>query len=201
MTDYEATRKAIDNRLFWWLLSMAMLAVLSLLAWQLGISYRNQVKTAEINAHNIASILDARLDVTLRHISADLKSIVSDISPEALNQKAVPRFAREINTNLDRRMFDLEEMAGYRIHDANGDTLYSSDDKYTARVNVADREYFRMVRDNPQSGMVFSDVVTGRSNGAQVLVISRGVFDGNGKFLGIVHGMINLGFYQSQFHR
>jgi len=200
MNEHEATRNAIDNRLFWWLLSMAMLAVPLLLAWQLGISYRNQVKTAEINAHNIASILDARLDVTLRHINADLKSIVTDIPLEALSQKAVPRFSREINSNLDRRMFDLEEMAGYRVHDANGDTLYSSDNKNTARVNVADREYFRKVRDNPKSGLVFSDVVTGRSNGAQVLVISRGVFDGNGKFLAIVHGMINLGFYRAQFH-
>ena len=199
MHDPITTPKAVDNRLFWWLLALVMFALLLLLGWQLGISYRDQVKTAEINTHNIASILDARLDVTLRHIDADLKSIASAIPQEALSQKSVSRFSREINANLDSRMFDLEEMAGYRIHDANGDTLYSSDNANTQRVNIADRQYFQLIRDNPRAGLVFSDVVTGRSNGRQVLVIIRGLRDGNGKFLGIVHGMVNLEFYRAQF--
>jgi PAS domain S-box-containing protein len=199
MREPGAARDIIDNRLFWWLLAMAMITLLLLLGWQLGISYRNQIKTAEINTHNIASILDARLDVTLRHIDADLKIIASAIPEAALNQKAVPRFAAEINSNLDGRMFDLEEMAGYRIHDANGDTLYSSDSANTARVNIADREYFKLLREDHGAGLVFSDAVIGRSNGKPVMVVLRGLRNPQGEFLGIVHGMINLEYYSTQF--
>ena len=116
-----------------------------------------------------------------------------------MNQKYVYHYSREINANLDRRLFDLEEMEGYRIHDANGDPLYSSDSKYDPHINVADRAYFRQVRDNPDPDLVFSEVLISRSNGAKILVISRALRDSHGKFMGLVQGMINLEYYRAQF--
>ncbi|MEI7613111.1 MAG: ATP-binding protein [Betaproteobacteria bacterium] len=199
MTDRRVVRAAVNARLFWGLLAMVMLAVLLLLGGQLWISYRDQIKTAEISTHNIASIFDVRLEATLRRTAADLLSIATTVPQEALTQNAVPRYAREINANLDGRMFNLEEMSGYRIHDAQGDTLYSSDNAHTVRVNIADRAYFSALRDHPDAGLVFSEVVTGRSTGRQVLVIIRGLWDKSGHFKGIVHGMINLDYYREQF--
>jgi PAS domain S-box-containing protein len=181
------------------LLLMALLLLLLLLAYQLWLSYRDHVNTAEINTRNLAAIFETRLDATLRRTDADLKALASDIPLAALNQKAVPRYEREVNAHLDGRLFNVEEMAGYRVHDANGDTLYTSDSARVQRVNIADRPYFRRVRDDPGAGLVFSDVITSRSTGRQVLVIARALRDERGKFMGIVHGLLELGYYRQQF--
>ena len=176
-----------------------MLILLLLVVAQLWVSYQDQVKTAEISTRNLAAIFEARLDATLRRTDADLQTLAASIPREAMNQSVVPIFEKEINANLDSRVFNIDEMAGYRIHDANGDTLYPSDSAHVKRINIADRPYFRQVRDDPGIGLLYSDVVTGRSLGRPVMVIIRAIRDRNGRFLGIVHGMLELDYYRKQF--
>lgn len=192
---FRATRARLPGGL----LAFALVLLLMLLAYQLWISYRDQVRTAEISTRNLAVLFETRLQGTLRRIDADLAALVEDLPPEALNQRAVARFGPAINADLDRRMFNLEEMAGYRIHDAAGDTLYASDNANVQRVNVADRSYFTYLRDHPDAGLVFSEVVTGRSTNRQVLVILRALRGADGRFAGIVHGLLELGYYKRQF--
>lgn len=199
MIDRAVFRNTAHNRLYAGLLFLVMVTLLLLLGNQIRLSYRDQVRAAESSTHNIASIFEARLEATLRRIDADLKALAVEIPLAALNQKAVPRYARDVNAWLDSRMFNMDEMAGYRVHDAHGDSLYSSDSARTQKVNVADREYFIRVRDNPNAGLVLSDVVTGRSTGLQVIVVVRALRDKHGRFMGIVHGMVNLGHYRKQF--
>ena len=181
------------------LVGIGLAVLLILLAGQLWASYRDQVRDAEVSTRNLAAMFETRLDATLRRTDADLQTLAAIIPPEAMNQAAVPRFEKELNANLDSRLFNIEEMAGYRVHDANGDTLYSSDSAHVQRINISDRTYFRQLRDDPGIGLLFSEVVTGRSLGRQVLVIIRAVRDRDGKFLGIVHGMLELEYYRRQF--
>jgi PAS domain S-box-containing protein len=199
MADRRGVNEVANPRLFWVLLVVVMLVVLLLLGGQLWISYREQVKTAEISTHNIASIFDVRLEATLRRTEADLQTIAANIPPEALTQQAVSRYAKEINANLDGRIFNLEEMSGYQIHDAEGDTLYSSDNVHALRDNIADRAYFSQLRDSPDIGLVFSEVEIVRRTGRQTLLIVRGLRDTSGRFKGVVRGMINLDYYREQF--
>lgn len=187
------------DRWFGVLLPAAFLALLALLGGQLWISYQDKIRWAELGTRNIAAIFDARLDATLRRTDADLIAIAQSLPIEALDQKAVPQFAAAINAHLDERMFNLDEMSGYRIHDAQGDTLYSSDSASTVRVNVADRAYFKRVRDDPAAGLVISDVIVGKSTRQPVLVVVRALRDAAGNFRGIVHGMVNLDYYRNQF--
>lgn len=182
-------------------LAAALLILILLLSYQLWLSYDNQVRAAEVGTRNLASIFETRLDMTLHRTDADLVAFAKDIPAAALSQKSVPLYAREINAKLDSRLFSVEEMAGYRVHDANGDTLYSSDSAHTQRVNISDRAYFKALRENPDLGLVFSDVVTGRSTGKQILVIVRALRDEQGKFAGIVHGMLELEYYRKQFRQ
>jgi len=181
------------------LIGFGLLVLLVLLGGQLWVSYRDQIKTAETTTRNLAAMFETRLDATLRRTDADLQTLAAIIPPEAMNQAAVPVFEKELNADLDSRVFNIEEMAGYRVHDANGDTLYTSDSAHVQRINISDRPYFRQLRDDPGIGLLFSEVLTGRSLGRQVLVIIRAIRDRNGKFLGIVHGMLELEYYRKQF--
>lgn len=187
------------TRLFWWVLALVLLTLLLLLGGQLWISYRDQVKTAEISTRNIASIFDVRLEATLRRTDADLLAIAANVPPDALNQNAVARYAAEINSDLDGRVVSLEEMSGFRIHGAEGDMLYSSSNTHMGRTGIADQGYFRLLRDSPEAGLVFSEVVTRRSTGRQILVLARALRDESGRFKGVVQGMVNLEYYRAQF--
>ena len=181
------------------LLAGSVLVLLLLLAFQLGLSYQDQLRSAEVSTRNLAAILDARLEATLRRTDAGLQALAREIPSTALSQKAVARYAPLINARLDSRLLNMDEMAGYRVHDAKGDSLYVSDRGHSLRINIADRAYFRRLRDDPSAGLVFSDVVTGRGTGRPVLVVARALRDHQGKFRGIVHGMIELEYYRSQF--
>ena len=181
------------------LLIGALLVLLSLLAYQLWLSYRDQVRTAEISSRNLVSIFEARLDATLRRTDADLKALSIDIPQGALSQQSIPYFEKAINAELDRRLFNVDEMAGYRVHDANGDTLYTSGSAHAQRVNIADRAYFQQLRDNPSAGVIISDVITDRGTGRQVVAIVRALRGDHGKFMGVVHGLLELEYYRKQF--
>ncbi len=198
MTDLSAIRK-MRSRLPGGLLLVALLLLLMLLAYQLWLSYQDKIRTAEITTRNYAEIFDARLQATLLRTDTELKLLAEEIPLTALRQKAVPYFQREVNSHLDSRLFNLQEMAGYRVHDANGDTLYTSNRANVANVNIADRAYFKRLRDDPGVGLLFSEVVTGRTTGRQALVIARALRDKNGKFMGIVHGILELEYYRKQF--
>ena len=109
------------------LLIVGMLMLVVLLAYQLWLSYSDQVSAAETNARNLAAIFETRLEATLRRTDADLKALEEAIPMAALSQKAVPAYINEINANLDSRLFNVDEMAGYRVHHLNGDTLYATE--------------------------------------------------------------------------
>lgn len=181
------------------LLLAALLVLLLLLAYQLWLSYRGSVSAAEMTTRNYAEILEARLQATLRRTDTELQLLVAEMPQKALSKDAASRFEQRMNAHLDSRLFNLQEMAGYRVHDAQGDTLYTSDRANVANVNIADRAYFKLLRDDTRAGLVFSEVLTNRSTGRPMLVIARGLRDERGKFMGVVHGLLELEYYRKQF--
>ena len=196
MSDSAAAVRRLTTRA---LLAVALLLLLFLLAFQLGLSYRDQVRSAEISTRNLAAIFEARLDAALRRTDADLQALAGEIPRAALHRAAVSRYAESVNPALDRRLFNRDEVVCYRVHDANGDALYGSGKAPVARINIADRDYFQRLRDDPQAGLVFSAVLNNRRTGRPVLVVARALRDAQGKFLGSVNGLIELEYYRRQF--
>lgn len=200
----KATIDGVSNKPPGTLLAWSLLILLFLLAYQLRLSYRDQVRTAEISSQNLAAIFETRLDATLRRTDADLQALVIEIPTAALNKDAVSHFEREVNGGLERMLFNVEEMIGYRVHDAEGNLLYASGVQKTQCdrpkcVNVEGREYFRSLRDGQEVGLLFSDVLTDRLTGREVLVVARAIRDEQGEFLGIVRGLLGLEYYKKQF--
>ena len=181
------------------LLGATVLVMTVLVAYRLSVSRGEEIAAAEVATRNYAAIFEARLDASLRRIDADLKSLVREIPLAALNPKSVPRYAQELDPHLDSHLFNFREIAGYRVADAKGDTLYTSASAGTPRINVSDRDYFQMLRDNPKADLVFSEVVTGRSTGREVIAVARALRDPRGEFLGIIYGILELEYLQKLF--
>jgi len=181
------------------LLSIVALTVTPLVGYLIWTGYQQEMHDAETTTRDYAAILDARLEATLRRADADLLDIARRIPVAALSQQAAPRYAHQFDVDLDYRLFNLRELTGYRVADRYGETLYTSASATTPRVSVSDRSYFHQLRDNPQAGLVFSEVITGRSTGKQVIAIARALTDGRGHFMGIVYGLLELEHFQSLF--
>lgn len=81
-----------------------------------------------------------------------------------------------------------------RISDIDGNILYSPDDKSAPRVNIADREYFIRLRDNPQLGLLISPPVAGRVSGKAVIALARPLLAANKGFNGVVVASISLDY-------
>ena len=75
-------------------------------------------------------------------------------------------------------------------------SLYDS-----ARINYADRDYFRIHQFSPSEGLLISQTIRGRQTGEQVIPVSRRINNPDGSFSGIVYiGLLRdsiLSFYDS----
>ncbi len=181
------------------ILCFTVLAVLSLLGYQIWFSYLESIREAETKTRNYAAILETRLDATFRRTDAILQGLVNFIPVAALSQQAVPRYTRRLDAQLDAHMVNFQELAGLRVFDANGDLLYTWARASTPRTNIADRSHFRLLRDNPQAGLIFSKVITSRTTGRPSLVAARALQDAQGSFLGIVTAVVELDYFQKLF--
>ena len=193
-----ATNRSLPGKLIA-LLSIVALAMMSLGVYLIWSGYQQEMRDGETTTRNYAAILEARLGATLRRVDADLWELAHTIPVAALSRQAEPRYARETNADLSLHLFNFKEIAGFSVADRNGDTLYSSTSPSTPRVNVSDNSYFRLLRDNPQAGLVFSEVITSRNANRQALVMARALRDGRGGFIGVVFASLELEYFQALF--
>ncbi|HEY5292397.1 MAG TPA: diguanylate cyclase [Burkholderiales bacterium] len=178
-------------------LSIAALSVMPIVGYLIWSGYQAEIHDAETTTRDYAAILEARLEATLRRADAGLRELAHTIPAAALSQQAVPRYARELNAALDLHLFNFNEIAGLHVADRYGDTLYTSASASTPRVHVSARSDFRLLRDNPQAGLVFSEVITDRSTNRQVLAIARALTDARGNFVGLVYALLELEQFQA----
>jgi PAS domain S-box-containing protein len=174
-------------------------AVMMLLGYQLWSSYQESLSRAGTKTRDYAAIIEARLDATLRRADAHLQELARDLPVAALNKPAVPRYAGAIDSALDLRLVNFPELAGLRVFDADGDLIYTTDSKTIPRTNVADRDYFRRLRQGPQAGPLLFEVNIARTTGRPALVAARALRDGQGAFHGIAIASIELVYFQKLF--
>jgi signal transduction histidine kinase len=66
-------------------------------------------------------------------------------------------------------------------------------------VNVADRDYFAALRDDPQAGSFLSAPVENRGTGTWTIYLARRVSSPDGGFVGLVLGAINLAYFENLY--
>jgi PAS domain S-box-containing protein len=168
-------------------------AVVIGLAVLLGSMRTDALKGAERDGANLAWMLEARLDATLRRIDVDLDELARQIAA-AQQLGGAPQLATvPMRAILEQKARSFDEISGIYRFDAQGELLAASRD--VPRFNVADRGHFRQVRDNPDAGLVFGDAQIARSTGAFSMVAARGIRDGQGRFLGMVAAVIDLEYF------
>lgn len=168
-----------------------------LLSYVLWTARGDTWREAELTAGNHAELLEVRLDAALRRLDADLAGIVARLPLAALETDRYGDFLGPVEQDLERHQKSFPEVAGFRVIDAKGDVLFlSSGREY---INLADREYFTTLRDRPESGPVFSQVIVSRITGRPVMVMARALRAPDGQFMGIVSAPLDIGYFEQVF--
>lgn len=181
----------------WFALVSLAIGGFFLLGYVLWSAYQDVWTESRLVAASQSELLEARFEATLRRIDATLDDLVVSLPKESLRAKAVPRYRAVIESDLTRRQKGFPELAGFRVIDTNGDVLYRSGGG--GYVNLADRSYFKAPRDEAGDAIVFSEVITSRITGRQVIVAARALRSLDGRFEGVVSAAIELEYFEQLF--
>lgn len=166
--------------------ALAVVAALGALGLFVMKMRQDALADAATNASNLASILSEQVDRTIDALDTSLRTTVrlleglEDVSltdfvrrPEFVNELALEQ--RHLSP---ARLFGIADESGQIVSGAHGD-------KYT-RVNVADRDYFKTLKNRPGNGLLISRPVLNRATETWIIVLARRLETRSGRFLGIV---------------
>jgi len=170
----------------------AVVAVfVALSVYVLDLAYQRQEQAAFATADNLTRVIAERLEATLRRADNDLRVFVEFLPKGAMQSAATSRFRPHFEAQFRAQLAQFPELSSRNVIDAHGNSLYYSG-PVKPGTNYSDRDWFRALRDHPQTESVISDVIAARATGKPTLVMSRAVRDHNGRFLGTVNATINL---------
>ena len=177
----------------------ALLGTVLVLAFVLGMVYRQAEQEAVSEAAILVEVTEARMSSTLRRLQADLEILAASLPLEALKPGAeAPRHQAAVERLLAQHAAHFPEIMGYRAINASGMLLYYSQSGQPP-VDVSDRDYFRALRDDPSLPLFFSQILIGRDNALPTLIVAVPVRGPNGNFRGVVMAALDLGHLQRIF--
>ncbi|TYC60849.1 response regulator [Zoogloea oleivorans] len=174
-----------------------MLAVIvgltALAAHQSLIRSREQ---ARITTQNLSMLLEQYLIAIIDKADVSLQSVVLDaerqIRGRGFHAQALERLAEEHKAIAP-------ELNSLRIADTAGTVWLGRGAPANATLNIADRDYFIRLRDDPAADLVVSGPLFGRSSSKWVIVLARRLNHPDGTLAGIAHASIPLERFERLF--
>lgn len=124
----------------------------------------------------IRSVL-GRADVVLRGVAVYYSDMVAAGAVDAVR----------LNRFLAGQQAGLPEISSLRVTDRAGIVRYGRDIPQDASVDLSDREYFRIARDNPGVGTIVSGPVFARITKKWVVITARRLDAPDGSFAGVAY--------------
>ena len=98
--------------------------------------------------------------------------------------------------DLRGRIKSLPQLDAITAIDSEGSLINFSRFWPTPRVNVADRDYFKALANNPQQTVFIGQPVPNRGTGTWTIYIARKITGENGEFIGLVLGAVELAYFE-----
>jgi len=170
----------------------AALAALFQLRQQVEI--RTSVTTQNM-ARSIEKTIEGMIDIVDVTLLTSADEIGRQIATGNVDAQAATRF-------MDRQLKRLPQMDYLRASNARGDVIYGPG-ILSPPNNIADRDYFILLRDNPNANFLVSRHLIGRIAGKWAWLFVRRINNPDGSFGGVVFAGIlsdRIEEYFSQFH-
>ncbi len=182
-----------------WLAVLALnLVLIGFVVWALQQSRQQFEQIAAVTADNLSSLMEHDIAASIRVIDLALQNLALAIEQrDPLRAGAAADNA--LNALLGQKLKQLPELDGLRVVDARGLLTHGTNVNPQSRLSIRDRDYFVLLRDQPETGLVISGPLQGRITGKWVINFSRALRHRDGSFAGVVQGSVPLSHFIEQF--
>ena len=190
---FSATRKLGLLLLLAW---FALNAAAALWAAQtLRMAREHYQEAAQASTQNLAAVLDQSITGSVQKIDLALLTVAAELEDQLRTQGGfdTPRANRLL------RLYQplLAESTGIRVADAEGTVVLGLDVKPQDKVSWADRDYFPLLRDPAEPGLVLSQPIQGRVSKVWQIGFHRRINRPDGRFGGVASAAIPLQHFQN----
>ena len=156
---------------------------------------RGDEALARQTSANLASTIDADIGRNLELYDLSLRAVADGMQTPEINQmsKAVRQLI------LFDRAATAKHFGAIEVFNANGDLTVDSASLDIRSKNVADQDYFKAHRDNPETGLIIGKPTL--HQGAYAIVLSRRISSSDGSFTGVAVGSIRFSYFHNLFDR
>jgi two-component system cell cycle sensor histidine kinase PleC len=175
---------------------LAALVVASILS--LAHDYRQHWQETERRLDAMAEAAAEHVRQVVTIVDLTLRSIDEDWNGEAI---FVSRPAAELHEVLKRAQALVPGLQGLGIVDADGRLYASATSPNPELVDLSDREFFAVHRDDPQIGLFISRPVIPRPLNEVAIPVSRRIVSRDGSFRGLVAARINAQYFLTYFSK
>ncbi|MBP0494468.1 sensor domain-containing diguanylate cyclase [Pararoseomonas indoligenes] len=145
-----------------------------------------EVRTASSNlAHSL--VRDAEGDFAMADVA--LVSMVEQLEADGAGPASLGQLSRLMRRQLDNQ----PELRNFSVYGADGALLLSSYESPTQGIGIADRDYFRLHREDPSPAPRLGTAVRSRLDGQWVVTLSRRFRNRDGRFGGVVVAAMEIG--------
>lgn len=176
-------------------LAILIIGLTSLNAYQIRAA--SQERSA-VTTLNLIGLVERQVYDTLSKVDMALQTAVIEIDRELAGDGAHSR--TRISEFLKRQHALLPELIGYRAVDENGDVRYGEGLPVGETVNLADRPYFKYLKENADAKLaVFGPIHAQLSKQWSILIV-RALRDEQGRFQGAVLATIPIVEFQKKLN-
>ncbi|MDB5405593.1 MAG: hybrid sensor histidine kinase/response regulator [Rhodospirillales bacterium] len=175
------------------ILATTILLVIAVRSWDIRDAERElttlNISLAEQTARALQSV-DLILESLIEQVQAE--QIATAAAYERKNDHATYELLKSKTTGVP-------QLDAVSLIAADGHLINFSRFFPIPGVNVADRDYFAALRDDPRAGSFLSFPVENRGTGTWTIYLARRVSGPDGKFIGLVLGAINLAYFEDLY--
>ncbi|MFZ6645272.1 response regulator [Undibacterium sp. TJN25] len=146
----------------------------------------------QILERDIVNSLD-RVDFAFLSVSDQFDQLGEQNSEQTGNTSASSQ--AELSKAIARIFARQPDLEAVRIADTQGNVIVGSGKLATQAFSIADREYFRQLRDDPKAGLIITKPLQGKVGGKWGVILARRLNKHDGSFGGVVY----VGFLLQRF--
>jgi PAS domain S-box-containing protein len=172
--------------------------VAGMVSFSLQRSKQNYDERAAITAENISQVLDENIHGVFSKIDMALQGIVTEterqLADGAIQEAALNKFI--INEHAQ-----LPELAALRATDASGVAIYGTKATPAKTASLAHRDYFILLRDTANAGLVISKPLLGGISGKWMIIFARRINRPDGAFAGLAYAGVTIDSLAKSFSK
>lgn len=181
----------------WLTVLLLNLLLIGFVGWALQQSRQQFEQIAAVTADNLSRLMEHEIAASVRVIDLALQNLAEAVEQAGPSPAGIA--AEKLNALLEQKLRQLPELDGLLVVDAQGSLTHGTKVTPQTRLSIDDRDYFVLLRERPDMGLVISGPMQGRLTDKWVINFSRALRHRDGRFAGLVQGSVPLSHFIEQF--